>query len=424
MLKKIIILILALGLIAGGVLLFFYKPANMVDMPTDSVDVQNFFPDGDSQTNTGNTSSGEDVDENANQDRYSELSEPVALLKQIYKDPISGAGITQSNKKDFLRFIDKATGHIYEAPLDTFVANKISNTTIPKVAESVWTQNGTGVILRYVKSDNRTIESFYTKLATATTTGTQDGAPAPQTLEGSFLPQNITSLTSSPQKTSIASVSGNSISGGVIFESNPDGSKIKEVARLPLKELLVYWPKQDTIAIATKPSFGVEGFLFFLNRNTGTINTVLSKPGLTVLVHPNTSKFLYSEGRGGLTASYIYTISTKKSEILPVQTLPEKCVWSSIDSDILYCAVPTNGLLGNLPDTWYQGVISFSDEIWEINLDTGTTRRLVNPKNISGQDIDAINLFTNSQEDYLFFTNKKDDSLWGLRLRNTSAQEE
>lgn len=423
MLKKIIILILALGLIIGGVVLFFYKPTTTEETPTDSVDVQNFFPSGDGST--GNTQNGDGrTDGNTNEDGYSGIGAPLVLLKKIYTEPISGAGIAEVNKKEFLRFIDKATGHIYEAPLDTLTANKISNTTIPKVVESVWTQNGTGVILRYVKSNNRTIESFYTKLAGATTTGTQDGASAPQTLEGSFLPQNIASLAISPQKTSIAYVAGNSISGGVIFESNPDGSKIKEVARLPLRELLVSWPKQDTVAITTKPSFGIEGFLFFLNRNTGTINTILSKPGLTVLLHPNASKFLYSESREGLTASYIYTVSTKKSEILPVQTLPEKCIWSSLDSDILYCAVPTNGLLGNLPDTWYQGIVSFSDEIWEINLDTGTTGRLVNPKTVSGQDVDAINLFTNPQEDYLFFTNKKDDSLWGLRLRNTSSQEE
>lgn len=426
MLKKIIILIIALGLLTAGVFLFFYKPNGVPDTSNqnDGVIVNNFFPERSTQTDTQNTSGDGQVDGSINQDGYSGLQEPIALLKQIYKDPISGAGITEFNKKDFLRFIDKATGHIYEAPLDTFVANKISNTTIPKVEESLWTQNGTGVVLRYIKTDNRTIESFYTKLATVETTGTEDGPVEPKTLEGDFLPQNISSIAVSPLKTSVTYVVGNSLSGGAIFESNPDGSKIKEIGRLPLKELLISWPKQDTLALTTKASFGTDGVLFFLNRNNGSVSTILSKSGLTTLVSPNASKLIYSENSGGLTTSYIYTLSSKKSDRLAVQTLPEKCLWSNVDSNIIYCAVPTSVLLGELPDVWYQGVVSFSDEIWQVDLDTGETRRLASPKSISGVDIDAINLFTNKQEDYLFFTNKKDDSLWGLRLRNTFSQEE
>lgn len=420
MLKKIIILILILGPIAVGIFLYFYyMSSKTTDVPTDLVDIENFFPDGTNQTNTQNTSGEGQNDQNTNQDGYDQLSKPVALLKQIYKDPISGAGINQVNKKDFIRFIDKATGHIHESPLDTFVVSKISNTTIPKVEEGIWTENGTGVVLRYVKSDNKTIESFYTKLATASTVSAEDSI-SPQTLEGTFLPQNIVSIAVSPQKNTIAYIAKQNTSGSALLESNPDGKKVKELSKLPLQELVISWPKQDTLALSTKPSYSTQGVLFLFNKNTGRIKNILSEIGLTTLINPSASGVVYSKNLNGITTTHLYTINTKSSEILPIQTLPEKCLWSSVNTNIIYCAVPTEILSGNLPDTWYQGIVSFSDEIWEMDLETGTTRLLVNPQIFSGEEIDAINLFTNEKEDHLFFTNKKDDSLWALRLKNTS----
>ena len=55
-----------------------------------------------------------------------------------------------------------------------------------------------------------------------------------------------------------------------------------------------------------------------------------------------------------------------------LETLPEKCVWSKADASIFYCAVPENIPADNIyPDVWYQGLMSFSDAIWKVNIKTG-----------------------------------------------------
>ena len=64
------------------------------------------------------------------------------------------------------------------------------------------------------------------------------------------------------------------------------------------------------------------------------------------------------------------------------------------------------------------GEISFSDEIWRINLENGSTTKIINPTNvISGGEMDAIKLSLDENEDYLFFVNKKDSYLWKLDLK-------
>jgi hypothetical protein len=73
---------------------------------------------------------------------------------------------------------------------------------------------------------------------------------------------------------------------------------------------------------------------------------------------------------------------------------------------------------GLYPDDWYRGEVSFSDQIWKINLNDGSTNMLIDPILIpDGEDIDATNLALDANEDYLFFINKKDSFLWELGLR-------
>ena len=91
-------------------------------------------------------------------------------------------------------------------------------------------------------------------------------------------------------------------------------------------------------------------------------------------------------------------------------------MWGSA-SDVLYCAVPTNLTAGQYPDTWYQGEVSFTDQIWKIDLKTGATTMLVDPVTIrGGEEIDGIKLSLSPDGKYLLFVNKKDSFLWKLDL--------
>ena len=87
-------------------------------------------------------------------------------------------------------------------------------------------------------------------------------------------------------------------------------------------------------------------------------------------------------------------------------------------SDTIYCAIPKSITRGTYPDLWYKGETSFSDEIWKINVESGITTKLINPITvIGGEEIDAIKLALDADENYLFFVNKKDSYLWKLELK-------
>ena len=73
---------------------------------------------------------------------------------------------------------------------------------------------------------------------------------------------------------------------------------------------------------------------------------------------------------------------------------------------------------GLYPDIWYQGEVSFSDQFWKIDIQTGNATLLLDPLTVpGGEEIDGIKLALDKDEDYLFFVNKKDSFLWKLELK-------
>ena len=85
---------------------------------------------------------------------------------------------------------------------------------------------------------------------------------------------------------------------------------------------------------------------------------------------------------------------------------------------MIYCAAPrlVNGT--NYPDIWYQGEISFEDQIWKISVETGSASIILDPAATGvGEEVDGIKLVVDEGENYLFFVNKKDSFLWRVELK-------
>ena len=99
---------------------------------------------------------------------------------------------------------------------------------------------------------------------------------------------------------------------------------------------------------------------------------------------------LYSaSGQTGITFSLLDETSGRRSPIR-LTTLPEKCVWTK-DGERFYCGVPRVIPQGTYPDVWYQGVISFEDEVWSSAPDTGADERIQDISDKRGLPIDLIN---------------------------------
>lgn len=192
-------------------------------------------------------------------------------------------------------------------------------------------------------------------------------------------------------------------------------SKKAQIFTSPFTEWLSQWPTAKNILLTTKPASGIPGYTYGIDTSGGNLGETFGKiNGLTTLASPDGKMILY--GNDSLSLN-IYHTDTKVSDPVGVRTMPEKCVWGNAN-DVVYCAAPKSIPLGTYPDSWYQGEVSFNDQIWKIDIKTGNTTMLVDPTTVgNGEEIDGTKLALDAGENYLFFVNKKDSYLWELALK-------
>jgi len=297
-----------------------------------------------------------------------------------------------------IRYVERVNGHIYRMFLDTKSKEKISNSTIPSIYEAFFDSTGQTVIYRYLSND-KSISSYLATLSTA---------------KGEFLPPDISDVSISPDKTKFFYLSENSNGVTGVIGDFSDAKK-DSVFSSPFTEWLSQWDNNQKIYLTTKPSYSVDGSMFILNPSTKTINKVFGGiAGLTTSVNQNGSGVLYSTSSTEGPKLGIFDIEKNTSNDLKTFGLPEKCVWSG-DNINVYCAVP-NVITGNqYPDSWYQGLVSFDDFFVKINVVSGEVETIANSKNET--PVDGTHLFLDKTESTLFFTNKKNSTLWGLKLK-------
>ena len=310
-----------------------------------------------------------------------------------------------------LRYVDRATGNIYQTFADKIEERRFSTTVIPKVYEAFFGNKGESVIMRYLKPDERRIETFVGNLPKELLGG---DTTENNEIKGAFLPADVkdVSLSSDGENVFYLFNSENNIIGATL---NLLTNKKTQIFDSPFTEWLSQWPNNKMITLTTKPSSLVPGYMYTMNSGGQNFNQVLGKiNGLTTLTSPDGKLALYGDNNLSLS---LYHTDTKTIEPLGARTLPEKCVWGKA-GDTVYCAVPKSAGGGQYPDTWYQGEVSFDDQIWKIDIETKNATLVIDPVMIvGGEEIDGIKLAMDDGENYLFFVNKKDSFLWELALK-------
>ncbi|PIT96788.1 hypothetical protein COT82_01300 [Candidatus Campbellbacteria bacterium CG10_big_fil_rev_8_21_14_0_10_35_52] len=348
------------------------------------------------------------LEENKNDDAI------IPRLRQITDFPVAGVSVTENKEgRQLIKYIARENGHIFETFADSLTQKRISNTTILRIQDAQWLPSGDAFIARFLDENGSEVESFYAEIKqkqiTSTTTDSEGS------LSGSFLPKDIIDLSLSKDKNKLFYLikSGD---GSIGIVSETDGSKKVQIFNSQFSEWSARWSFGDIIALTTKPSSYVFGYLYFLNSKNEDFKKILSGiAGLTTLVSEDGAKVLFTRNeRDGLILS---VADIKSGEIieLPIQAIAEKCVWSEIDENIIYCGASNTFIDGDALDLWYQGLISFSDSVWMIDIKTQTTKILIDPINIVNKEIDIIKLILSPDENYIFFINKDDSTLWQLR---------
>ena len=313
-------------------------------------------------------------------------------LIQLTANAITGAAAASST----IRYLEKSTGNIYEINPDGTGRLRLTNTTILKTAAALWSSNADKSIVSFF-DENNNLKTFSLNLSTST---------------GIFLPQSLVAATVSPAEDKIFYLaSANSAFSGIIADFSNKNQK--NIFTSPFGEFNLAWPNKNTITLLTKPSANVPGFFYSLNPSSGAFQKILGDlNGLTALLSPDGTRAIYSESGNSSLQTKIFNLKDKTTSDFDLRTLPEKCVWSKLNKDIVYCAVPDNFPAGDYPDDWYQGLVSLNDSLWQKDFSSGKTSVLANNLNA-----DVTNPFLTSDENYFVFTNKIDNALWSLKLR-------
>jgi len=297
-----------------------------------------------------------------------------------------------------VRLVARERGDVYEVNVRQPGDNSIlaQPQDLPPVYKSHWLSPETA-ILRFIEND--TLETLII------TSINESGSES--TL---YLPSNINRFVAGSDQMFYLN------NGSGLIQGSPQG-QARLVFNSNLTQWLLSWPAPSTVALTQAPAGGERGFLVWLNTQTGQQRIVLDDVvGLTTLTNSDLNYTLYSSGDLNSLSSFIFDHHNQTETRLTVDTIvSDKCVWSRSESHIAYCAVPTALPEALYPDHWYQGRVSFSDQIWRINANTGQSQRM-------GQDLlpamDASHLSLSPEEDVLFFMNRQDSHLWALDLNN------
>ncbi len=326
--------------------------------------------------------------------------QPNAKIFKLSDAPSSNATIINNQ----IYYFNKNTGELMKSELNGVDQNKIDNSKLLSNAVKIIASAGLNFIgIQYNQNEDKT-DKF-----TISLNNLNPEKP---------LNQNIRYIAFSPDNQKITYQYYNETTGdNNISISNPDGSSYKNIFNLRLKDIALYWPTKNLIAILTKPSGLSKGYLYTINEKGANFNKILGDIyGLTAKFSPDGLKVLYSQtdAYGRNLALNVMDVNGKTTKSIALKTLPDKCIWSQ-NTQIIYCAVPKNLTSGQtMPDDFLKNY-QFIDDFYKINLETGETEQLY-PEETFKYQFNAKDLILDSMETYLIFHNKNDLINYSIKL--------
>ncbi len=324
------------------------------------------------------------------------------LLVQISKDPVIGSTI----RKDKILYFKRGLGHIFSSPFDGSVEEeRLIALSVPNIIDVLWSPSRANVIIADL--NDTTARRFWVHFTSTST------------IEKGLFPDEITSVQFSPAEEKIAGIVKNTALYTVVT-ATPQGKSLKTILQTSMPDIELSWASKTLLGLQTRSSAFIPSILQTVPVSGGVASVLLADVrGLDVLWDTNSQRFITLEvAREGKSPTLVLrdrrTPNTGRE--LSFQTMPEKCVWSSTATSTIYCAIPLNLGIDPLPDSWWQGKVSFNDSLWKIDINTGEASSLLE----SGM-FDITRPILSPKEDYIFFINKKDSMLWSLRLTDTAT---
>lgn len=405
---------LIITLIAGVGAYFYFTSKPAATLPTSTTFPSEGAPSTGFPTGTGGeTGEGEQFTPGE--------SAALPRLYELHKTPVAGVGFAETGKSPNLtisaRYIERGLGHIFETPLATFVESRIVNETRPQIMEAIWGNGGKSVVVRFLdeKEGGAIIKTSVLNLGAIGTSFARSTSTVSDFIktEEVFLPDYIPFMATAEDGVDKLFYLENGVGVSRGSVATFKGSGVSPIFTSAFTEWLPQFPSQQLVTLTTKPSASVPGHLFFIDPKTKSATKILGGiNGLTTLTSHNGKFVLFAETKNAVPELSFYDTAKKTTRALLLQTLPEKCVWSFKKPTLAYCAVPQTLPSATYPDQWYQGSVTFSDSLWEIDTTTFNTRKIMIPSSFNAPQLDMTNPTLSSDDKYLMFINKISGTPW------------
>ncbi|MFZ2719426.1 MAG: hypothetical protein WAZ27_00995, partial [Minisyncoccia bacterium] len=248
---------------------------------------------------------------------------------RVSSSPVAGAGFVQSGDANTLRFVERSTGHVFDADPRTGTVARRTNRLIPKVYDAAVGPGGAIVARSF--SDEGVRATFVGSLGTTTVDG--------------FTPLEGVDL--GPQITDIAFTSSSSIlfltrekGGTQLIRSGLDGSKSTQVVSLFAGEFDMNLLPDGRVTLTEKPASGIAGNAYEVGKDGSLIALTRNTSGLTLLARASSSALFVGTDAENRLALSVRPSREAALTTLNLATIADKCAWVPGISLTAFCAVP------------------------------------------------------------------------------------
>jgi hypothetical protein len=340
-------------------------------------------------------------------------NQPVPLLRLIADAPVSGAGVYTkaigTTTAEFVRYVEKTTGNVRETPLATIVEpTLLSNKTLLRVAHTLWSADGTSLLMQRLNEASDMVFTYLGLLSTASS--------SEMVLSGRPLPNDIISTVFSPDNLYLAYLLLTD-KGTTLFVEQVQTGERREVWTTPLKNLTLRWDSTNII-LYTNPTSAAAGVVWLVDMGTGKVSTLMGgDDALAVKERLDGSKVLYSlREKSGVWSLRVRDLVSSEVTYLPMATLAEKCAWGPVNTSYVYCAIPRSPMGKEFVDDVYQGTVATDDVLWRFNIMTGEATQLIDLYAQVKVRLDVASPLVSNDGQFLIFQTRKNDYLWALQL--------
>lgn len=318
-------------------------------------------------------------------------------LRQLTTQPTAGYQVVQKDASSTpeVYYVEAGTGHVFSIDLESGEETRISNKTVPLSRKAAITPNGQFVMIQAGSGVGR--ETVVLEIGTSSVVNTIE------------LSDRIFDFVSTVDNTFL--FGAQAADSATIKHYLPASDDLETAFTVPFREASIDWGESisDVHYIYPKTAGQLEGFVY---QSSGGSISRLPADGFGLSVHGNNEHLVYSKQVDGLYRSYFYNLNEDKTTPLGFTVIPEKCTTSSYSESNIICASDNVAYDINIPDDWYRGVVSYSDNLWQINTKSGSASLILNAEQESGRQLDIMNMTMMDEEANIFFINKNDQTLW------------